>query len=286
MVTTILGGALLGLALMQQTDTVFAVRPDARLAVSGLGGDVIVRTWSRNEMRVVADHSSRDRIEIKMSGSAVRVQAKSRHGAPRAVDFTITIPASMDVDISGTYMDADVRGVRGTVQIETVQGDITVAGGNRFVTLHSVQGDVTVTGARGRVRVETVNGEIHVSDITGELSAETVNGEMALEGIDSRAVEAVTVNGDITYDGAIHDGGRYWFNTHNGDLTVSVPERANVTVTVSTFNGDFESDFPVTITGTRDKRFSFAIGGGSARLELESFGGSIRLRRPGLGRRR
>jgi hypothetical protein len=53
-----------------------------------------------------------------------------------------------------------------------------------------------------------------------------------------------------------------------------------VTITVATFNGDFESDFPVTIMGTRDKRFSFTIGDGSARLELETFGGSIRLRRP------
>jgi DUF4097 and DUF4098 domain-containing protein YvlB len=280
MLTTIIGGVALSLALVQQTDTLLAVRPDARLHVSGMGGQVVVRTWDRQQMRVVAEHSSRDRIEIKSVGSVVRVEAKSRHGAPRVVDFTITIPVSMDVEIDGTYMDADVQGVQGTVTVETVQGDVVVQGGARFVTVHSVQGDVEVRDARGQVRAETVNGQVHVANVVGEVSAETVNGDMALERIDAQSVEAVTVNGEITYDGTIRDGGRYWFNTHNGDVTVTVPERANVTVTVSTFSGDFESDFPVTITGTRDKRFSFTLGNGSARLELESFGGSIRLQRP------
>jgi DUF4097 and DUF4098 domain-containing protein YvlB len=143
-----------------------------------------------------------------------------------------------------------------------------------------VQGDVDVRGARGTLRVGTTNGELRVHDVAGELTAETVNGEIYLENVDSRSAEATTVNGDVVYEGTIHDGGTYSFNTHNGDIVVSVPQGANVTITVATFNGDFESDFPVTIMGTRDKRFSFTIGDGSARLELETFGGSIRLRRP------
>lgn len=192
----------------------------------------------------------------------------------------------MDVEVNGTFMDADIRGVQGSVAVETVQGDVRVEGGARYVRAVSVQGDVEVQGARGRVFVETVNGTLRVRNVVGEVRAETVNGGLFLEGIDARSVEAATVNGEIVYDGTISDGGRYSFNTHNGDLTVSVPERANVTISVSTFNGDFESDFPVTITGTRGKRFNFTLGSGSARLELESFGGSIRLRRPGTGRRR
>lgn len=284
MIATILGGALLTLAAAQQTDTVFAVRPDARLAVSGLGGEVVVRTWDRNEMRVVADHSSRDRLDVRVSGSVVRVGVKSHGGVPRAVEYNITMPSTMSVEIGGTFMDADVRGVQGRVQIETVQGDIVVEGGGR-VSAQSVQGDVDVRGARGTLRVGTTNGELRVREVVGELTAETVNGEIFLEDVDSRSVAATTVNGDVVYLGTIHDGGTYWFNTHNGDIEVSVPQGANVTITVATFNGDFESDFPVTITGTRDKRFSFTIGDGSARLELETFGGSIRLRRPESMRR-
>ena len=277
---TMMVGALFGLTLVQQTDTVIPVRPDARLQVSGLGGEVVIRTWNRNELRVVADHSSRDRIEITARGTYVKVEAKTRMGVPRQVDYNITIPATMDVELGGTHMDIDVEGVRGTVSVETVQGDVRVVGGSRFITAHSVQGDVEVIGARGRVDAQSVNGEVTVFDAVGDIRAETVNGEIRLERITSPSVEGATVNGEIVYDGTIQDNGRYWFNTHNGDLVVSVPRNANVTVSVSTFNGEFESDFPVTLTGTRGKRFNFTLGGGSARLELESFGGTIRLVRP------
>ena len=64
-------------------------------------------------------------------------------------------------------------------------------------------------------------------------------------------------------------------------MRVSVPEKANVTVSVSTFNGEFSSCFPVQLNKKTKHRFDFSIGSGSARLELESFGGDIRICRPG-----
>ncbi len=63
------------------------------------------------------------------------------------------------------------------------------------------------------------------------------------------------------------------------------PEGSNAAVSVATFNGEFASEFPVTLTETRKgKRFSFTIGTGSAQMTLESFQGSIELVRPGSSR--
>ena len=91
------------------------------------------------------------------------------------------------------------------------------------------------------------------------------------------------MNGDVEYDGPIHDGGRYALSSHNGDITIAVAPTANAAVAVSTFGGEFESDFPVTMTeGRKGKRFSFTLGkGGGAQIDLESFQGTIRLARPG-----
>jgi hypothetical protein len=56
-------------------------------------------------------------------------------------------------------------------------------------------------------------------------------------------------------------------------------------VSVSTFNGEFASEFPVTLTETRKgTRFSFSVGTGSAQMSVESFQGSIDLVRPGWSR--
>ena len=94
--------------------------------------------------------------------------------------------------------------------------------------------------------------------------------------------ELITVNGDVIYEGTVQDGGRYLLSSHNGNITFAVPQGSNATLSVATFAGEFEADFPVTLTeaSSGGKRFSFVLGSGSARVELESFGGTIHLRRP------
>jgi len=155
-------------------------------------------------------------------------------------------------------------------------------GGDGLIYLHSVQGDVECRDARGRLQLSSANGMLRLANITGEIAAEAVNGTMTLVGIQSSAIEATTVNGEIVYEGTITDRGRYVFGTHNGDLTLTIPAGTNADVVVSTYSGELESEFPVTLTQTRSRgeRFGFTLGSGGARIELRSFGGTIRLRRP------
>ncbi len=253
MLTTL--ATLAALALAQQTDTTVPVRAGARLEISNFGGEIAVKTWSRNAVRVVAEHSSRDRISVDASEQVVRVKTEAGRRGPSQIDYAVTVPAWMALNLSGVYTDIKVDGAQNEITAETVQGEITVLGGAGNVSLKSVMGAVTLEKARGRI----------------DLSMQ----------IESANAEANTVNGDITYDGTIKDGGRYRFGTHDGDVRVSVPEKGNVSVSVSTFNGEFSACFPVQLTGKTKHRFSFTIGSGSARLELESFGGDIKICRPG-----
>jgi putative adhesin len=272
---------LAALAVQQQTDTTIPVRAGARLEVNNFGGDITVKTWSKSAVRIAADYSSRDHITIEATDQAVRVRSEGRRGPSRGVEYDITVPAWMALALSGVYTDITVDGAQGEVTAETVEGAVKVAGGVGTVSLKSVQGDVTLEKARGRIDLSSVNESITGTDLSGDIAVETVNGDVTLTQIESANTEANTINGDITYDGTIKDGGRYRFSTHDGDLRVSVPEKASVSVSVSTFNGEFTPCFPVQLTGKTKHRFSFTIGGGSARLELESFGGDIKICRPG-----
>jgi len=123
---------------------------------------------------------------------------------------------------------------------------------------------------------------VRVSDASGDIAAETVNGDVVLERVDATTLDATTVNGDLGYDGPLRSGGRYTLSTHNGDISLAMAENASAMVSVSTFSGDFESDFPVPVRETRKgQRFSFTLGAGSAQVSLESFQGTIRLVKPG-----
>jgi DUF4097 and DUF4098 domain-containing protein YvlB len=188
----------------------------------------------------------------------------------------------MALTLAGVHTNVKVLGSQAPVSVETVEGEVDVGGGNGLVSLRSVQGSVKLQGARGRISVNSVNEDVAVTRSAGDIMAETVNGEITLDKVDATTVEANTVNGDISYNGPIRDGGRYSFTTHNGDLTLTVAEGTNASVAVSTFNGEFESEFPVPLSGTRKgKGFNFTLGTGSAQVTLESFQGTIQLIRPG-----
>ena len=269
------------LAFAQQTDTQIAVRPGIRLEVNNYGGGIVVKAWNQNAVRVHAEHSSRDYVDVNLEPSVLTVKAASRRGPPGVVDYTINAPAWMALNLAGMSTDIEVDGTQGAVTAETVSGEIKCRGGVGYISLKSVEGAVALQDAKGRVEINTVNEGITLTGVSGDITAETVSGDIELEGIESSNVDVNTVSGNVVYEGTIKDAGHYRFSTHNGDVTLAIAEKANATVSVATFNGDFDSSFPVSVTGTTKHRFGFTIGTGSARLELETFNGDIKLRRPG-----
>lgn len=264
-----------------QTDQTVAAPRGARLTVSHFAGEVVVRAWNRDELRVQARHSVRTRIRIGTTASGLSVSATASSGPAGAVDYEISVPAWMPVKVDGQFSIVTVEGTQGEVAVETVRGDITVKGGAGFVSAKSVEGKVTIDGARARVDAHSVNEGIVITGASGEIVAETINGPIALSRVASGSVDAGTVNGNVTYDGNAAEKGRYRFTSHNGDVIVSLPEHANATFSVRTYNGEFSSDLPVQGEGDprRGRRVTYTLGAGGAEFELESFGGAIRLRR-------
>jgi len=286
MLVTVLTGVLLSAAGVQQTDTVISVQPGMRLDIESFAGEVVIGTWSRDEMRIVADHSTRTELVIRQTGSIIRLRTESWRG-PASVDYEITIPATMDVEVAGTFTSARITGIEGEVRVQTTQGDVIVQGGRGIVSLSSTTGDVELEGAQGRITAQTVSGSVRVIDAQGEITAETTSGSLTLDRVQSARVEATAVAGSVYYTGTIEDDGRYFLSTHSGNVVLAVPGTFNATVSAATFSGGFDSAFPVTLTGTRDRgrRFDFTLGTGSARVELQSFSGNIELRRAGGGGR-
>lgn len=279
--TAILTAALLiGGTPPTAADTTVPVERGVRLDVDNFRGDVVIRSWDRDAVRVQARFSGRQLLELVRSGSVLRVRPGTT-GSPRDASFHIHIPRWMALRVEGNQVDVDVAGAAADVHVETVGGDVVVDGGNGMVSVRSIQGEITLRNASGRIEAVGVNEDITLTDIDGDLYVETTNGDVILRRIRSNSTRATTVNGDVVYDGTIGEAGRYVFSTHNGDILMTVPTDASATVSVATYHGEFEAGFPVRLTGTtRDRQFTFTLGAGSARIELESFNGEILLERP------
>src|SRR6266550_6253924 len=258
-----LGTFLLALMIITPTDQTMPVAKGTKLDINNFAGDVSIKVWEKDAVRVEVTHSDREIVDIKQAEQSVTIRSRStRGGPPRSLDYTISVPSWMAISVGGTYADVMMEGVGGDVTVETTRGDMKVRGGSGFVSLKSVQGEITLEKAKGRIEVRTVNEGIHLADINGDLSAETTNGSIILDRIDSGNVDLYTVNGNISYDGPVKEKGMYRLTTHNGMIAMAVPERVNATLMVRTYNGSFRSTFPVggDAAEKRTKRFTVTLG--------------------------
>jgi DUF4097 and DUF4098 domain-containing protein YvlB len=264
-----------------QTDTTVSVSQGTRLKVENQGGDIVVKTWDKNQVRVQASHSRRTHVSINLGGAVLSLEAEADHGPANMVDYELTVPVWMPLDLEGMYATVNIKGTRAPIAVETLDGDITVEGGAETVKLTSIQGRITVTGARGRIELNTVSDDIEAAELQGDIVAETVSGSITVARSDAKSVEIQTVSGELVYDGKILDGGHYSLLTHSGTIAMAMPEGANATIATAIGSGEVRASFPLPASERPSRRRqTFRLGTGSANVELESFSGTISLLRP------
>ena len=268
----------------QKTDQTLDVAKGTRLVLQNNAGEVTVRSWDREQVRVQASHSGRESVDVQTADTTLRIRGRATRGPANLIDYQITVPRWMPVNLSGTYLESTIEGTTAEVTVETVHGNVRVVGGSGAIVVRSVEGVITVEKATGKVQATTVNEGIRLSNVSGDMTAETTNGDIVIENAQTASLEVSTVNGDITFNGTIRDTGAYRLTTHGGDIRVGLGGAANATVFIRTFQGDFAADFPIQLPEGQSaregsKRFNFTLGSGSARIELQSFNGDIVLAR-------
>jgi hypothetical protein len=270
-----------------RTDESVDVTRGTRFRLESVYGAVTVRGWDKDIVRVQARHTPNDRISVRRGRNVVSVTDESEHGRSGRVDYDIDLPRWMPVSIELTFDNITIDGVESDVAVETVRGQVSIKGGRGSVRAESVEGHVIIDGAQARVEASSVNDYIQIQGVTGEVSTETTNGAITMSRMQSSTVEASTVNGSISYEGTIADDGHYTLSTHNGDISVAIPERSNLSLDVRTYNGGFSSDLPVkgTAPARRGGHATYVLGSGAAQMELESFGGTIKVRNGGSAER-
>jgi hypothetical protein len=289
------------------TDTVLHVDPGTTLSLSNLSGDISVDVWERNDVRIQAEHDREDRISTSLEDGVLKLSVRSRQEEPADVDWTLTVPRWLPLQLSGMESEIAVRGMRSAVSARSMRGDVVVRGCQGPLEVNSVEGEVHVSDVSGNVTAGTMNSIIRMVRVTGPVEAQTINGDIQLEKVASASVDASTVNGRVFYASPFQSAGRYAFSSHNGKLYVGLPLDQLVKVKLSSFNGQVESSVPVPMPAPEAHRhlvrfnggrtFYFTTGkpaDGSAppappsaprapsaprvpELELESFGGLIQL---------
>jgi DUF4097 and DUF4098 domain-containing protein YvlB len=259
---------------------------DARgaLTVSCPGGAVIVTGSDRNEIKVRARTES-GAIRFSSNGTRATLEPASGRGCSDG-HFEVTVPVGTRLTATTWSGSVSVRGVHGDIEAHAQSGDVQVRDAGDRLEVESLSGDVSIVGVKGETKVNTISGGIELSGARGDATMETVSGDVELRDVVAKQIRVHTTSGEVGFNGPILDGGRYEFNTHSGEIVLGLPADIGAELSVSTFSGGIESDFPITlkagehgIGAAQAKRLNFTLGRGTARIVAETFSGDITLQR-------
>ncbi len=260
-------------------DTTLSVRRGDVIVIENFWGDLDVQTWDRSEVSIEFEERRGAPIDIDRTGGRIEVRASDRKGRDRHRSYVVSVPAWLDVEIRGRELNVTVEGLEAALEVTTREGDIFVRDHRGEVVARTLEGYMEVRRSSGRFDLTSLDDDVSLYDIEGEVYVDANDGDIELVDVDAETVIANTVDGHIDFSGVVHPDGEYELVTHDGDITFAVQSDVEADVSVATYDGEFETDFPIMLQRLESGReLSFALGGGGARVRLQAFDGAIRLR--------
>jgi cytoskeletal protein CcmA (bactofilin family) len=141
-----------------------------------------------------------------------------------------------------------------------VSGNIVLPKGVKL-DVESVNGDVSVAAAARDLVIRTVNGDIDVKESFGPVELHTTNGD-----IEAGVRE---VNGQVKV------------GTTNGDVSLTMPSALNAALNMRTVNGELDLGFTGNFTRNTKKSIVATLGLGGSPIEIETTNGDISVKPSG-----
>ncbi len=212
-----------------------------RFSISNVNGSITVTGASGNNVEIIAIKKADNQKELD------------------EIEIEISHSAS-EIEVETELGDSD--GWFRNNNSGQVRYEIIVPGGTELDSVETVNGDVTVSGVSGNVTAESVNGDLDISDLVGDVNLSTVNGSVNAAFAKCEGEQSIKTE------------------TVNGRVTISLPESSDVQITADTLNGGINGrDFGLdTDKGFVGSDLNGKIGSGSARLNIDTVNGSIKIR--------
>ena len=281
--------AIHGPALAAQDITKRAtVAADATVEVSNVQGRVDVTAWDRNEVELVAQlESDKDKLEFEATERQVRIEVDRPQGRYHSRDddaiLTLKVPKGARLIVDTVSADITINGIQGQQRLETVSGTVQTQAFDQPVSLHSVSGDVILAGTGGKATAstESVSGSTTVTGIRGSYEGEAVSGDIKATIAATERLQADSVSGDIAIQAELAANAQVEMESISGSVSLVMKPPVNAEFDLESFSGDIENCFGKKARDTSKyspgSELSFTQGSGSARVEIQTLSGEIRV---------
>ena len=280
----ILGFALAGAAAAEEVNRTMDAASDGHVHISNISGSVSVSGWSRDEVEVTGEIGPKvEELIFERSGDRITIKVKVPKKGGRGIesDLDVRVPEGSSLDVGTVSADIEVTGVNGEQKLEAVSGDIETECDDADVSAGTVSGDVVIRGSGkdAETHSASVSGDVDLYQLAGEVSAETVSGDISVEDGSFDRASFNVVNGDVTFDSELRDGGKLRAESVNGEIDLQFNGDIAGQFDIDTFNGDIDNCF-----GPQPRRtskyapgmeLSFTEGKGDARVTISTVNGDI-----------
>jgi hypothetical protein len=221
------------------------------IRVRNVSGAVSVQPSSNDHVQIVATKSWR-------RGDPSRVRIESRTSRDGSILVCAYWTENATCDENGYSSHGERRGRDDDVAVDF---EVRVPRGVK-VGAWSVNGGVSVDGATSEVQAGSVNGNVDATSTGGPVEGSTVNGN-----VHARM-------------GRLGNAEDLSFSSVNGNVVAEFGEDVDANIELSTVNGRFQTDWPVTVSGRLDPRHLRAtLGKGGRRIRLSTVNGNVELRK-------
>ncbi len=265
-------------------------------------------TVSGSAVLIQSANNSKGKVNLAITvPRTAKVTLKAGNGDVTAsglgAGLDVTTPGDIHLNsMAGPIVAHFTMGRHDEFSAHDVQGDLTLDGGLNDLTLSEIKGTVTQDGdLLGDVHLESISGPVHLHTSVTTVELAELTGDLTLDSDDLRITEAkgpvrvTTHSKDVDLsqiygdsyvedrDGTIsvEPAGAYSVEAKNGkgDVEITLPPDASVTVSGHTHNGDIVTDFGLTVSGDEDKTVSGRIGSGAAHIVLSADNGDLHIKK-------
>lgn len=246
---------------------------------------MVVTGWDQPRVKVTGT-LGRDveDLVVESRGGTIEISVEPHRGRDRksSADLEIQVPEGSGLEIEVVSADVRVSGAGGDVAVEAVGGSIIVEGEPESVDAEAVSGNVLVTAAGAPISVETVSGDVKLKGVSGKLEVESVSGRIRVEGEDLKRAEINSVSSGIELMASLAHRAEVEIECHSGGVELTLPASTSARFEVETYSGRIDNELgpPALRVGryTPQQELEFTLGDGDAKIQIDSFSGTVALR--------
>jgi DUF4097 and DUF4098 domain-containing protein YvlB len=264
-----------------------AVHPHGEVEISNIAGRIDVLGWDQDRIEVTGTlGAGAERLEFRTRDRHTLIKVEHPSGARQVgpSELRVRMPVGSRLVVAGVSADVTVRDLQGAQRIHSVSGNIDTVMSGEDVQIQTVSGRVQLDGggAPGMLTITTVSGDAELRNVAGELVLQTVSGDLEIDGPGLERARIRTTNGSARLQSTPLPDARIEMEAVNGSLTLLLGPEPDAEFTLATFNGRIDN--AIGPEPARTSRFApgmqlrFTSGNGSARVNMETFNGSIILR--------